>query len=463
MKETLRFSHIAADFSANNILIDFNLVMFESEITTLIGSNSSGKHCLKELLLNRIQLKQGNIFLFGDHTDPAAISQRLKAGEISYIDQISQLVPQLTVADNLFLLKQSGRSRFLYNEKAAVYETDQLMKEYGIPCSALDRASGLSPSQQYLIALVKAVIRRSKIIILDFSSIFFTREEQRQIAEILLSRKDKGASFLLIQSVPDALTDVSDKTVFLEKGYDSKIFFGKDGALSSLSHYFQKNSSSLSDPAFRHGDTIMSGKKEDTLLFEYSAGDIIGFYDYLYTSRSTSGSFLKDFLEKNRIQIFFNNTSETYCIYDYLYIPENSELYLHPSLDVAENLILPHYHKICSMLGMCPRYYYAYFSKRFFSEVNIEPTERLEDLPILYRRILSVYRWGMLHPRIFFIDNPSTGLDFHEEKIFFQFLKKISMDGNIIFILSNRQELLQKYCTTIIRSQDLVLDSITAS
>ena len=150
-------------YGESHILRDVDLSVKAGEMVCLIGRNGVGKTTLLKSLIGLLQPRAGDILLEGDPLHRQAPHQRARSG-IGYVPQGREIIPQLTVEENLMLGMEAmpgGLSRHRRIDPV-VYELFPILREF------LPRKGGdLSGGQQQQLAIARALLGKPKLLLLD--------------------------------------------------------------------------------------------------------------------------------------------------------------------------------------------------------------------------------------------------------------------------------------------------------
>ncbi|EAU75248.1 urea ABC transporter ATP-binding subunit UrtE [Synechococcus sp. RS9916] len=150
-------------YGESHILRDVDLTVKAGEMVCLIGRNGVGKTTLLKSLIGLLRPRAGEIVFNGDGWDRQAPHQRARAG-VGYVPQGREIIPQLTVEENLMLGMEAlpgglGRNRRI---DPFVYELFPILQEF------LPRKGGdLSGGQQQQLAIARALLGKPKLLLLD--------------------------------------------------------------------------------------------------------------------------------------------------------------------------------------------------------------------------------------------------------------------------------------------------------
>ena len=150
-------------YGESHILRDVDLTVNAGEMVCLIGRNGVGKTTLLKSLIGLLRPRRGEVVFNADSLDRQAPYQRARAG-VGYVPQGREIIPQLTVEENLMLGMEALPGGLARNRRIDpfVYELFPVLQEF------LPRKGGdLSGGQQQQLAIARALLGKPKLLLLD--------------------------------------------------------------------------------------------------------------------------------------------------------------------------------------------------------------------------------------------------------------------------------------------------------
>ena len=163
MDNLLQINSLNTFYGESHILRDVDLNVKEGEMVCLIGRNGVGKTTLLKSLIGLLKIQSGEINFLGEIINRQKPYQRARKG-IAYVPQGREIIPYLTVEENLMIGLESLNGGLTKNSKIDnfIYELFPILKDF------LDRRGGdLSGGQQQQLAIARALLGEPKLLLLD--------------------------------------------------------------------------------------------------------------------------------------------------------------------------------------------------------------------------------------------------------------------------------------------------------
>jgi simple sugar transport system ATP-binding protein len=186
------------------------------EIHALLGENGAGKSTLIKVLTGVHEADAGEIRLNGTPIRPASPADAERAG-ISTVYQEVNLVPSLSVAENLVLGRQPGRGGFV-NWSAARRRARAALARLGLELDVDTELGTLSVAVQQLVALARALEVKAKLLILDEPTASLDEKEVADLFAILRRLRAEGLGIVFVTHFLDQVYAVCDRITVLRNG-----------------------------------------------------------------------------------------------------------------------------------------------------------------------------------------------------------------------------------------------------
>ncbi|MDC3093616.1 urea ABC transporter ATP-binding subunit UrtE [Prochlorococcus sp. AH-716-M10] len=163
MKNLLEVKSLNTYYGESHILRDVDLTLKTGEMICLIGRNGVGKTTLLKSLIGLLKTKKGEINFIGENINRKAPHQRARKG-MAYVPQGREIIPYLTVEENLMLGMESLPGGLSKNKNidSSIYDLFPILKDF------LSRKGGdLSGGQQQQLAIARALLGKPKLLLLD--------------------------------------------------------------------------------------------------------------------------------------------------------------------------------------------------------------------------------------------------------------------------------------------------------
>ncbi|MET0791054.1 MAG: sugar ABC transporter ATP-binding protein [Polyangiaceae bacterium] len=196
--------------------VDFDLR--PGEVHALCGENGAGKSTLIKTLsgIHPHGSYEGDIVMGGAVQRFSSITDSERVG-LSVIHQELALVPEMTVAENVFLGHEPRRFGLVDHDRM-IGDTDELLSRWGINVSASAQIADLGVGQRQLVEIAKALRKESKVLILDEPSAALTDKEVAVLLDIVRELRSRGVSSVYISHRLEEVFALSDRITVLRDG-----------------------------------------------------------------------------------------------------------------------------------------------------------------------------------------------------------------------------------------------------
>ena len=213
-KIRLRVSGITKTFPGVTALDKIDFAVRAGTVHVLCGENGAGKSTLMKIIDGVYQADDGEIFIDGESVRISSPSDARKLG-ISMIFQELNYVPELSVAENLFVGEWPVNLFGRVDWKTIRESTAELLRQEGLPYSPDTKLRDLTVSDIQMLEITKAVSKKSSIIIMDEPTSAITQKEVDALFEKIRALKERGVCIIYISHKLDEIFKIADDiTVF---------------------------------------------------------------------------------------------------------------------------------------------------------------------------------------------------------------------------------------------------------
>jgi simple sugar transport system ATP-binding protein len=193
-----------------------DLKLHKGEVLGLLGENGAGKSTLMNLIYGLYAPDEGHILVNGQEVHIKDPNDAIRLG-IGMVHQHFQLVPVLTVTENIMLGNESVRGLFL-DRHAARQRILDIAKQYGLSVDPDALVQDLPVGVQQRVEIIKALYRKADILILDEPSAVLTPQETEGLFEIMKLLNEQGVSIIFITHKLKEVLAICDRIAVLRLG-----------------------------------------------------------------------------------------------------------------------------------------------------------------------------------------------------------------------------------------------------
>jgi ribose transport system ATP-binding protein len=216
VSKLLRMEGIHKTFPGVYALRNVSLDLHAGEVLALLGENGAGKSTLIKVLGGAHRPDEGSVFISGEPADLSSPAASQRAG-VSIIYQEFNLVPDLTVRENIFLGRELTRGG-LIDAGEEHRQAGELFKRIGIDIDPAARCRDLTVAQQQTVEIAKALSVNARIIVMDEPSAALTQQEVDHLFEIIRELKSQGIGVIYISHRLDEIYEIADRLMILRDG-----------------------------------------------------------------------------------------------------------------------------------------------------------------------------------------------------------------------------------------------------
>jgi ribose transport system ATP-binding protein len=316
----LKLEGIGKSFPGVRALHNVHLEVRRGEVHALVGENGAGKSTLMKILSGAYTRDAGEIYWEGQ---PTVIHHPRAAQDlgIGIIYQEFNLVPQLSIAENVWISREPFRNRTLQliDWKEMRRRTQVLLDELHLPLDPKRLVAGLGVAQQQMVEIAKALSLDAKLLIMDEPTSALTDTEINQLFTLIRRLKERGVSVVFISHHLDEVFEICDRGTVLRDGeYIDTVDLAQVSEEDiirlmvgrNLDQQYPKVSSERGEEALRVEELNREGVLHDISFTAY-AGEILGIAGLVGAGRTElmRAVFGADPITSGRVYIFGKETT----------------------------------------------------------------------------------------------------------------------------------------------------------
>jgi inositol transport system ATP-binding protein len=217
----LKIEGIKKYFPGVKALDGVNLEVWKGEVHALLGENGAGKSTLLKILSGAQPADEGTIDFDGERLDGHDTPMmRQKKGVITIYQEFN-LLPALSVAENMYLSREPLRNGLIDWSKMYA-DAQKIIDDLGLALSAKSEVRVLSVAEQQMVEISKALTMNAKLIVMDEPTAALSGREVDKLHEIIAGLKARGISIIYVSHKLNEVKKMCDRyTVFRDGKYVS--------------------------------------------------------------------------------------------------------------------------------------------------------------------------------------------------------------------------------------------------
>ncbi len=450
----LEMLNISKSFAGVEALKDVTLRCKPGLVYGLVGENGAGKSTLMKILAGAYRADAGEIVFKGQRRDQATTADIINSG-ISIIYQELALVPQMSVADNIFLGREPRHPLGILNLKQLYTRAGDLLARLGITLDLRLPVSELTIAQQQLVEIAKALSQNADLIVMDEPSAILAGDELDQLFSIIANLIEQGVTIIYISHRLEEVFRIADEVTVLK---DGEVVAARPLAALDRPTLVELMVGRSLDEIFpqtqrERGELLLVAENiaTDTILQDVSlevyAGEILGIAGMVGSGRTelARALFGADALTSGHIKRIGKDdaawSSPAQAIRAGLaLVPEDRKRHgLFTALSVRINLTLPILSRL-TRLGIVRRKAeerVVQAARERLSIVMSAPDQETQFLSGGNQQKVVLAKWLETAPDIIILDEPTRGVDVGAKFEIYKLMRQLNDRGIAIIMISS--------------------------
>lgn len=216
-KKLLDMKDISKTFGSVQALKGVSLDLYAGEVLALMGENGAGKSTLMNILSGSLQPTEGEIYLKGEKVHVSDPITAKKLG-IAKIHQELQIVPELSVVENIFLGRWKSKAGPAVDFKGMIEESRKYLEMLDVKVDPAKKLKDLRIGEQQLVEIAKAISLNSEIIVMDEPTSAISEKEAEKLFNIIRRLRSEGKGIIYITHRMEEIFKIADRLTVMRDG-----------------------------------------------------------------------------------------------------------------------------------------------------------------------------------------------------------------------------------------------------
>lgn len=473
----LEMRNIVKTFPGVKALSNAQLQLRAGEVHALLGENGAGKSTLIKVLGGIWKPDSGEILINGKRVEIDGVATARELG-VSIIHQELMLVPELSVAENIFMGRELGAGVFA-DIKEMEKRAQSLIDLTHVPFKATDKVRSLSIANQQMVEIIRAISFGAKIVVMDEPTSSLSDREVEVLFASIKELKSQNIGIIYISHRISEFDEIADRITVMRDGeYINTVETKKtnrDELVAmmvgrELTSYYVKNSKPQNDVVLEVKN-LSDSKMVKDVSFTLRKGEVLGFAGLVGAGRSEVMKCIFGLSKKTKGSIFVDGQEVSISgVKDALrygigLVPESrktegifsvKDIRFNSSIVVLKDFIKGisvNYGKENEIVS------------RFCEKMSVKASsyeQRIGQLSGGNQQKVIVARWLATNPHILILDEPTRGIDVSAKTEIYGIINDLAKEGvSIILITSELPEVINMSDRIVVMNNGYVADIIS--
>ncbi|WP_261303848.1 sugar ABC transporter ATP-binding protein [Paenibacillus andongensis] len=457
MSEALvRMEGIEKHFPGVHALHQCRLELAAGEVHALVGENGAGKSTLMKIATGVYQKDEGRIILKGKEVNIPNTRAAQQLG-ISMIHQELNLMPDLTIAQNIFIGREPRKGIKLFvDDRKLNDQAQQLLNEMNLQLDPRTKVSELTVAKQQMVEIAKALSFQSEVLIMDEPTAALTNAEIEDLFRIIEQLRGRGVGIVYISHRMEELKRITDRITVMRDGRYIDTVQTKDTSIDQIIAMMVGRELYVSNQQIAIGTSetrvlevtnLNRGSAVKDVTFHLAKGEILGFAGLMGAGRTevARAIFGADAIDSGDIRIHGHKvqlkTPHDAVKHGIGYLSEDRKRYgLMVDMDVKTNIAIASYRKARRLLGWMHDGKIDQSASHFVEALQIKTPSIHQQVKFLSggnQQKVVIGKWLLRDCDILIFDEPTRGIDVGAKTEIYKLLDELAAQGKSIIMISS--------------------------
>jgi ribose transport system ATP-binding protein len=466
---------IVKEFSGIPVLHGVDFDLYQGEIMALMGENGAGKSTLMKILAGVYTDYAGTIYIDNEKKRFKNTREAEQAG-VAIMYQELNLIPELSVAENMFLGREPGRWGGRVDYAAMNRAAERILADLQFNVPVQTPVSRLRVGHQQLVEIAKALSLHARILVMDEPTSALSEAEARLLFDVVRNLRTQGVSIIYISHRMAEIFEMADRITVLRDGKRAGVVAASQVDRSGLiqmmvgqdaDHFFVKATEPQAEVVLRvehltrkHPDRTKPPLVKD-LSFQVRRGEVFGIAGLLGAGRtelleSLFGAAAADTggrLEIDGAEVAMSDPESAIRAGIALLTEDRKGNGLVAGMSIEHNMTMAALSQIVKYGFLLSREREKKLTQKSAAALSI-PADRLpqpiESLSGGNQQKVLLAKWLATRPRVLLLDDPTRGIDVGAKHEIYLLLAELAKQGMTIVLTSSELPELLSLCDRIL-------------
>jgi ribose transport system ATP-binding protein len=452
--KVLEVSGVAKAFPGVQALSDMHLDLRYGEVLALVGENGAGKSTLMKLLSGIHTPDSGEFRLYDRPYTPTSPGDALASG-VSIIHQELNLMPHLTVAQNVFAGREPRRLGFFTSDRELNREAAALLDRLEIDLDPRAVVGNLTVARQQMVEISKALAHRPQVLILDEPTAALNDAEVETLHDLIRRFTTPETGAIYISHRMDEIRRIADRITVIRDGRFVRTVAATDTDMDEVvslmvGRALADDTGPVGVEADRPTLLEVRGLTTKGLLrdvsFDLCQGEILGFAGLMGAGRTEVARAIvgadrsKGMIKLRGRQVTIRNPAEAARLRIGYLSEDRKHLGLLLEQDVAENIALPSLAEAFTRAGFVQSARVRAVAGEMIAKLRIKTPsirQRTRNLSGGNQQKVVIAKWLVKDCDVLIFDEPTRGIDVGAKAEIYDLLNQLAAAGKSIIMISS--------------------------
>ncbi len=426
------------------------------EVHALLGENGAGKSTMMKVLAGVYSKDDGHIYYKGKEVNIISPKSAQQLG-ISIIHQELNLMPHLSVAQNIFIGREPRSVGGLFLDEKAINEKAQkILDSLHLKLDSRGKVSDLTVAMQQMVEIAKALSFGFEVLIMDEPTAALTESEIKELFRIILELRDRGVGVVYISHRLEEIKQICDRVTIMRDGQYIDTVNAKDVSIDRIINMMVGRTIFESAPELPEVPSeeillevkhLNRGRAVRDVSFNLKRGEILGFAGLVGAGRTEVARVIFGADRADSGEVFVNGKKvniqapKDAVEHGIGYLSEDRKRYgLALGMDVETNVVLASFRKFLRFLGWVDTSKTNSTAENLVNTLSIKTPglgQKVKNLSGGNQQKVIIGKWLTANTDGLIFDEPTRGIDVGAKSEIYRLLNDLAQQGRGIIMISS--------------------------